>query len=72
MGDAPAKARPNKAVEPTAPRAACGSSTSFMARRLTAGVRRPKARGKEATYRHKVYKMTGECERRGKRQSASL
>ena len=39
MGDAPAKARPNKAVEPTAPRAACGSSTSFMARRLTAGVR---------------------------------
>ena len=41
MGDAPAKARPNKAVEPTAPRAACGSSTSFMARRLTAGVRLP-------------------------------
>jgi len=32
-------AGPNNALEPTAPMVACTSSTSHMARRLTAGVR---------------------------------
>jgi len=48
------------------------SSRCALVPPLNPGVRRPKARGKETTYRHQVYQMTGECERRGKRESVAL
>ena len=38
QADVPDAAGPNNALEPTAPMAACTSSASSMARRLTAGV----------------------------------
>ena len=59
MGDAPAKARPNKAVEPTAPRAACGSSTSFMARRLTASVRCQRHKGPSVQHHRICTQLVG-------------
>ena len=36
------RSAPNNALEPTAPMAVCGSRTSLVARRLTAGVGHPK------------------------------